>query len=108
MKQNLSRIVAALAAVVIVCLAVGTTAQVGPAPESSSCGAAEAWHLRMALRWSERGDQGYHQGAAQAAEVLGAVNDGSCSGWQDDATGPVWRDNQTLGGRAAYEDKGVN
>lgn len=58
--------------------------------QPDSCTAAEAWHLRAALRWSLHGEQDYHLGAASAAHQMAAVDNYSgCIGWQDDAQQPV-------------------
>lgn len=73
-------------------------------PEAQSCEAAATWHLIAALKWSDRSDQAYHLGAADAAERLEQRGDASCGGWMDDAQGPhVMPDGTQMGSSAMVE-----
>lgn len=80
----------ALGFLLIATVALGGGAQAqdgGLVPEQQSCEAAAIWHLTQALRWTDREDQSYHMGAADAAERLATRGDASCDGWMDDSEG---------------------
>lgn len=92
------RFVALIALVSLACLASSGGAQLS----NTECHAAKNWHLREALRYSERDTQDYHLGAAEAASLMETSSGASCTGWQNDAQGPGYDSvKSTMGARIA-------